>query len=62
MRRIGKVAYELELPSRNGFGSSVFHCLYVEEVKGSVQILDRQVKRLRNKDVLPLKSFEKSTS
>ena len=78
MRRVGKVAYELELPMEMNMVHPVFHVpmlgkcvggpsvivplkvvgvvedkLTYEEVP--VEILDRQVKWLRNKDVASVK-------
>ena len=78
MRRIGKVAYELELPSEMDLVHPVFHVSMLRKCVGDpnaivpldvvgvvednltyeevpVQILDRQVKRLRNKDVASVK-------
>ncbi|KAH0754464.1 hypothetical protein KY290_024734 [Solanum tuberosum] len=78
MRRIGKVAYELELPSEMNLVHPVFHVSMLRKCVGDpnaivsldvvgvvednltyeevpVQILDRQVKRLRNKDVASVK-------
>ncbi|WMV06986.1 hypothetical protein MTR67_000371 [Solanum verrucosum] len=78
MRRIGKVAYELELPSEMDLVHPVFHASMLRKCVGDpnaivpldvvgvvednltyeevpVQILDRQVKRLRNKDVASVK-------
>ena len=72
LKRVGKVAYELELPAELATGHSVFHisllkkcvgdpssivplesvalkdCLSYEDVP--VEILDPQVRRLRNKE------------
>ena len=66
MRRIGKVAYELELPSEMDLVHPVFHVSMLRKCLGDpnaivsleevpVQILDRQVKRLRNKEVASVK-------
>ncbi|KAH0728122.1 hypothetical protein KY284_003987 [Solanum tuberosum] len=78
MRRIGKVAYELELPSEMDLVHPVFHVSMLRKCVGDsnaivpldvmgvvednltyeevpVQILDRQVKRLRNKNVASVK-------
>ncbi|XP_015165286.1 uncharacterized protein [Solanum tuberosum] len=78
MRRIVKVAHELELPSKMDLVHSVFHVSMLRKCVGDlnaimsldvvgvvednltyeevpIQILDRQVKRLRNKDVASVK-------
>ncbi|WMV08998.1 hypothetical protein MTR67_002383 [Solanum verrucosum] len=78
MRKIGKVAYELELPSEMDLVHPIFHVSMLRKCVGDpnaivslevvgvvednltyeevpVQILDRQVKRLRNKYVASIK-------
>ncbi|WMV42308.1 hypothetical protein MTR67_035693 [Solanum verrucosum] len=76
-KRIGNVAYELELPQELAAVHLVFHISMLKKCKGDpslilptesirikdnlsyeeihVQILDRQVRRLRTKDIAPVK-------
>ena len=82
MQRVGKVAYELKLPSELALVYPVFHVSMVKKCIGdpesilpieglgikenlscekvSVQILDRQVKKLRNKEVVSVKVIWKN--
>ena len=77
MKRIDKVAYELELPSELAAAHSVFHISLLKKCNGDaasivplesvsvkyslsyedvpIEILDRQVRRLRNKEVASVK-------
>lgn len=77
LRRIGRVAYDLELPINLGSVHPIFHIsmlnkcigdhsivLHVEEIKVTVslsyeeepiEILDRQVRKLRNKEIVSVK-------
>ncbi|WMV30016.1 hypothetical protein MTR67_023401 [Solanum verrucosum] len=78
-KRVGKVAYELELPQELAAVHSVVHVSMLKKCMGYpsliiqtedigikdilsyeeilVQILDRQVHKLRTKDVAPIKVF-----
>ncbi|WMV58682.1 hypothetical protein MTR67_052067 [Solanum verrucosum] len=84
LKKIGKVAYELELPANLAVVYPVFHIsllnkcvsdptfvlqLESEGVKDSlsykdvpVQILDRQVRKFRNKEVASVKVWKRSQS
>ena len=77
LKRVGKIAYELELPSEMTSVHPVFHVSMLRKVDGDpqamvplsevqleenltyeevpVQILDRQVKRWRNKELVSVK-------
>ena len=78
IERVGKVAYELKLPSEMNLVHPVFHVSMLRKCVGDpnaivpidvvgvvkdkltyeevpIQILDRKVKRLRNKDVASVK-------
>ncbi|WMV20230.1 hypothetical protein MTR67_013615 [Solanum verrucosum] len=84
LKRIGKVAYELELPADLAAVHPVFHISLLKKCVGdpasivplesvavkdslsyedvSVEILDRQVRRLRNKEVASVKVLWRSQS
>ncbi|WMV24582.1 hypothetical protein MTR67_017967 [Solanum verrucosum] len=84
LKRIGKVAYELELPADLAAVHPVFHISLLKKCVGDpasivplesvavkdsfsyedvpVEILDRQVRRLRNKEVASVKVVEESVS
>ena len=84
MKRIGKVAYELELPAKLAAVHPVFHISLLKKYVGDpssivplesvavkyslsyedvqVEILDCQVRRLRNKEVASLKVLWRSHS
>ncbi|WMV41852.1 hypothetical protein MTR67_035237 [Solanum verrucosum] len=84
LKRIDKVAYELELPANLAVVHPVFHISLLKKCVGDpasvvpletvvvkdshsyedvpVQILDRQVRRLRNKEVASIKVWWKSQS
>ncbi|WMV46233.1 hypothetical protein MTR67_039618 [Solanum verrucosum] len=53
-KRIGNVAYELELPSELAAVYSVFHISTLKKYI-PVKILDRQVRKLRTKEVISVK-------
>ena len=83
-QRVGKVAYELRLPSELALVHPVFHVFMLEKFIGGtmsvlpieglgvdenlsyeevlVEILDPQVKKLRNKEVASVKFLEKQLS
>ncbi|WMV14130.1 hypothetical protein MTR67_007515 [Solanum verrucosum] len=84
LKRIGKVAYELELPTDLAAVDPVFHISLLKKCVGDpasvmpletvavkdslsyedvpVEILDRQVRRLRNKEVASVKVWWRSQS
>ncbi|WMV46395.1 hypothetical protein MTR67_052785 [Solanum verrucosum] len=84
LKRIGKVAYELELPADLAAVHPVFHISLLKKCVGDpasivplesvavkdslsyedvpVEILDRQVRRLRNKEVASVKVLWRSQS
>ncbi|WMV30519.1 hypothetical protein MTR67_023904 [Solanum verrucosum] len=84
LKRIGKVAYELELPANLAAVHPVFHISILKKCVGDpasvvpleivavkdnfsyedvpVEILDRQVRRLRNKEIASVKVWWRSQS
>ena len=84
LKRVGKVAYELELPAELAAVHPVFHISLLKKCVGDpasivplesvavkdslsyedvpVEILDRQVRRLRNKEVASVKVLWRSQS
>ncbi|WMV29228.1 hypothetical protein MTR67_022613 [Solanum verrucosum] len=84
LKRVGKVAYELEFPTELAAVYPIFHILLLKKCVGNpasimplesvdvkdsltyeevlVEILDRQVRRLRNKEVASVKVLWRSQS
>ncbi|WMV09344.1 hypothetical protein MTR67_002729 [Solanum verrucosum] len=82
LKRVGKVAYELELPTKLAIVHPIFHISFLKKCVGDpasiipleivavkdtltyeevpVEILDRQVRRLRNKEVASVKILWRS--
>ncbi|TMX01565.1 hypothetical protein EJD97_024274, partial [Solanum chilense] len=82
LQRVGKVAYELKLPSELASIHPIFHVFMLKKCNGDpesilpiegiafkdnlsyekvlVQIFDRQVKKLRNKELVPVKVLWKN--